>query len=185
MRSVGLRLSLPGLVGLFLCGCGSGDGYQLGRVSGTVTHKGQPVQSGFITFLPDDSKQTVGPSAMSKIAADGSYAMSSKEANDGAVVGFHKVGIMAIDLQPIVQAPEKDETPKDIMITKGQARRRPPQKKSLGPTFTDRAGNVYRILTPEDLRSPDTSGVSVEVRGGTNTLNFSVQEDGKVVVEKR
>jgi hypothetical protein len=183
MRKLGLRLLLPGLVGLAVCACGPGDGYQLARVRGTVTHKGEPVRSGFITFQPDDSKQTVGPLAMSKIAQDGTYVLSSKEADDGAVVGFHRVGIMSIDPKAIVEALDKEETPKEIMVTKGQARRRPPPKKELGPTFTDRGGNVYRVLTPGKLRSPDTSEVSVEVRGGSNTIKFNVLEDGRVEVQ--
>jgi hypothetical protein len=174
---------LPGLLCPITAGCGSGEGYTLGGVRGTVTFKGVPVRSGFIIFVPDGTKQTAGPQGMSKIADDGTYVLSSKVADDGAVVGFHKVGIMATDPKPIVEVPE-DQAPKDIMVAKGQQARRPPPRKSLGPTFTDRGGNVYRVLTPEKLRSPETSGISVEVGRGSNVINFNVKEDGEVEVVK-
>src|SRR5262245_34277086 len=88
---------VPGLLGLIAAGCGPGEGYTLGRVRGTVTFKGEPVRSGFIIFVPDETKQTAGPQGMSRIADDGTYVLSSKIADDGAVVGFHRVGIMATD----------------------------------------------------------------------------------------
>ena len=95
-----------------MAGCGPSDGYRLGRVGGKVTFKGQPVTSGFIIFMPDRSKQTVGPQAMSKIADDGTYAMSTKVADDGAVVGDHQVGIMGTDPKPIVEVAEEDLRPR-------------------------------------------------------------------------
>jgi hypothetical protein len=168
---------------LTLAGCGPGDGYRLARVRGKVTYKGQPVAAGFITFMPDRSKQTIGPPAMSKIAEDGTYAMSTKVADDGAVVGHHRVGIMGIDPTPIVEVAEEDLTPEKIMATKGQAsRRRPTPKKEAGETFTDRGGNVYRIITPANLQNPERSGVAVEVGRGSNTLHFHIKEDGSVDV---
>ena len=174
------------LAALSLAACGPSDGYRQGRVRGKVTYKGQPVTSGFITFMPDRAKNTIGPPAMSKIASDGTYTMSTKVADDGAVVGHHRVGIMGIDPNPIVEVPEKELTPERIMATKGQmARRRTPapKKAAAEETFTDRGGNVYRILTPVKLKNPEQSGVAVEVGRGSNTLNFHIKEDGSVEVE--
>jgi hypothetical protein len=168
---------------LAVVGCAPSDGYRLGRVSGKVTFQGQPVTAGFITFMPDRAKQTIGPLAMSKIAEDGTYAMSTKVADDGAVVGHHQVAIMGIDPKPIVEVEEKDLTPERIMATKGQmSKRRPTPKKEAGETFTDRGGSVYRVLTPAKLKNPETSGVAVEVGSGSNTINFQIREDGSVVV---
>jgi hypothetical protein len=174
---------VPGLLGLIAAGCGPDEGYTLGRVRGTVTFKGEPIRSGFIIFAPDETKRTAGPQAMSKFADDGSYVLSTKVSDDGATVGFHKVGIIGVDPKPIVEVEEEELTPQKLMTVKaqmGKSQRRP--KKDQGPTFTDRGGNVYRVLTPEKLRSPETSGVSVEVRGGSNTINFQVKEDGRVEV---
>jgi len=175
---------LTGLIGLAAAGCGLDDGLNLAPVRGKVTFKAEPVKAGFIVFAPDESKQTAGPHAMSKIAEDGSYVLSTKVSEDGATVGFHKVGIMGIDPKPIIEVAEDERTPEKIMTTKGamgKKQRRP--RKDQGPTFTDRGGNVYRILTPEKLRSPDTSGVSAEVRGGSNTIDLQVKEDGTVEVK--
>jgi hypothetical protein len=110
--------------------------------------------------------------------------MSTKLADDGAVIGFHKVGIMGIDSTPIVEVREEELTPEKIMTTKGQMskRRVTTPKKAVGETFTDRGGSVYRVLTPTKLKSPESSGVGVEVRGGSNTLNFQIKDDGTVEI---
>src|SRR5262249_62179239 len=84
------------LVGGLLIGCGPGNGLTLGRVRGTVTYKGKPVQNGFVTFQPDASHQTDGPPAMGTINQDGSYALTTQDADDGAVVGTHKVAILGL-----------------------------------------------------------------------------------------
>ena len=45
-----------------------------------------------------------------------------------------------------------------------------------------RGPNVYRIVTPEKLSKPDSSGILIEVKGGSNTLNFDIKESGEVIV---
>src|SRR5438094_9539253 len=84
--------AVPLLAGLL--GCGADNGLTLGRVRGTVTYEGQPVTYGQVMFVPDDSKGTNGPAAMSMINRDGSFDMSTEEAGDGVVVGQHKVAIV-------------------------------------------------------------------------------------------
>jgi hypothetical protein len=183
MKSTRVHGVLAGLIGLAISGCGLDDGLNLARVRGKVVFQGEPVKAGFIVFSPDESKKTAGPQAMSKIADDGSYVLSTKVSDDGATVGFHKVGIIGIDPKPIVEVDEDELTPQKLMATKAQmGKRQPGPKKDQGPTFTDRGGNVYRVLTPEKLRSPETSGVSVEVRGGSNTIDFQIKDDGTVEV---
>src|SRR5262245_4417873 len=99
------------VVGLAASGCGLDDGLNLARVRGTVRFKGEPVKAGFIVFAPDESKKTVGPQAMSKIAEDGSYVLSTKVSDDGATIGFNRVGIMGIDPKPLVEVDEEELTP--------------------------------------------------------------------------
>jgi hypothetical protein len=169
-----------------LAGCGPGHGLNLGRVSGMVTYRGEPVRYGFVTFQPDETKGTDGPPAMSTISKDGFYALTTSDAADGALVGFHKIAIIALDPDPIsgADAPEPAEAPNEFMASKA-ARPRPKARtkaKAAGPTFTSRNGKVYRILGPEKLGNPDTSGVSVEVRGRSNTVNLQVKDDGTVDV---
>jgi hypothetical protein len=37
-------------------------------------------------------------------------------------------------------------------------------------------------VTPEKLSNPETSRIMVEVKRGSNTLNFDIHESGEVVV---
>ncbi|MCU0981543.1 MAG: hypothetical protein MUF25_20525 [Pirellulaceae bacterium] len=77
--SVGLLVTLPGCSG----------GNPTAKVTGKVTHDGQPVTSGNLTFAPVSG--TVGKPAAGKVKSDGSYVLSTYAAEDGAVVGRHRV----------------------------------------------------------------------------------------------
>lgn len=77
-------------------GCGGGNN-GLAVVKGKITYKGKPVPSGTINFLPSDGNK---PSATGEIQPDGSYSLKTFVANrpsDGAVVGEHKVVIVAME----------------------------------------------------------------------------------------
>lgn len=178
------KLCTIGIVCGLLAGC-SNNGLTLGRVSGKVTYKGEPVRYGFVTFHPDAEKGAIGPPAMSPITDAGTYLLTTQEAGDGAVVGTHHVAIIALDPKPVAgaDAPEPEEDPKAFMIAKGQAPK--PKPKNLGgPTFTSRNGKLYRLLGSEKLKTPDTSGLTVQVQRGTNTLDFNIAEDGMADVAK-
>jgi hypothetical protein len=76
-------------------GCNSG-GEGLAVVKGKVTYKGKPVPNGTINFLPDDGNKL---SATGEIQPDGSYALQTTQGtrpSDGAVIGKHKVVIVAM-----------------------------------------------------------------------------------------
>jgi hypothetical protein len=169
-----------------LAGCSPGNGLSLGRVSGKITYKGQPVPFGQIMFMPDDSKGTKGPPALGTISSDGSYTMSTEESGDGAVVGYHRVSVTGLDPKPVL-APSKnldDMSDNEVMANKlnmGKALEK--AKKNEGPTFRARDGSIYRIITPEKLTNPDTSSISIKVAGGSNTKNITIKEDGSVVIE--
>lgn len=90
----GFVLSL-GVVVCFVAGC-SGGGQGLAVVKGKITYKGNAVPNGTINFLPADANK---PSATGEIQPDGSYVMKtflSNKPSDGAVVGKHKVVIVAM-----------------------------------------------------------------------------------------
>lgn len=61
-----------GLIAVVAGGCGPKDKRIRNRVTGAITHGGQPVMSGEIMFLPDDSKQNRGPQGLA-IIKDGRY----------------------------------------------------------------------------------------------------------------
>src|SRR3954466_14530767 len=81
---------------MFLCGillftsCGP-HGEATAIVRGKVTYAGKPVPNGTVNFIPDR-----GPSATGEIQPDGSYTLMTYEAGDGAVIGAHKVIIVAM-----------------------------------------------------------------------------------------
>jgi hypothetical protein len=86
------------LVTLAICiaaGC-SGGNQGLAAVKGRITYKGKPVPNGTVNFLPEDANK---PSATGEIQPDGSYSLKTVVSNrpsDGAVVGKHKVVIVAM-----------------------------------------------------------------------------------------
>jgi hypothetical protein len=57
-----------------------------------VTYKGKPVPNGTINFVP-----AAGPAATGEIGPDGSYALTTFRKGDGAVLGTHKVVIVAME----------------------------------------------------------------------------------------
>lgn len=84
----------------FLAGCGGGDGPELLQVTGKVTLDGKAVQSGVVTFLPDNSRQTSGPIATGLISEDGTYSLVSPGNRPGVIKGFHIVSVACEDLLP-------------------------------------------------------------------------------------
>src|SRR5262245_43394167 len=82
-------------------GCGPDHGMSLGRVSGKVTSRGAPVGFGTVMFMPDSTRGTKGPPAMATLKSTGEFTLSTDSAGDGALVGFHKVGIVGLDPTPI------------------------------------------------------------------------------------
>ncbi len=93
-KFVRFLLSLGFLVCL-IAGC-SGGGEGLAVVKGKVSYKGKPVPNGTVNFLPGDGNK---PSATGEIQPDGSYTLKtfvSNRPSEGAVIGKHKVVIVAM-----------------------------------------------------------------------------------------
>lgn len=77
---------------LLLAGCGDGRPTRV-PVSGRVLIDGQPVTKGTITVIPDKDR-----SAQGDIGADGRFVLTTYDANDGCVVGKHKVIVVSRDV---------------------------------------------------------------------------------------
>ena len=45
-------------------------------------------------------------------------------------------------------------------------------------------GKTFRVVLPEKVGSTETSGISVEVSRGSNTLNFDIAEDGTAKITR-
>jgi hypothetical protein len=102
-RYTAMKVAKRAVVGLLfaaMClslvlGCGRG-GEGLAVVKGKITYKGKAVPNGTVNFLPADPNK---PSATGEIQADGSYAMQTylrSRPSQGAVIGKHKVVIVAM-----------------------------------------------------------------------------------------
>lgn len=110
LRMVTTLLSMS-ILGLTAFGCGGGDGSDLktGRVSGKVSHKGQPVTGGTVSFVPvaaPDQKTPTGKPAAGIVKPDGTFVLSTYGIDDGAIIGKHKVGYTP----PLIEIDEKQHT---------------------------------------------------------------------------
>jgi hypothetical protein len=194
--------SLPIII-FALFGCGTDSGLNLGRVAGTITFEGEPLSHGTVIFQPDKSKGTDGPAASATIKPDGTFELSTSDANDGAIVGDHRVGILGLFPVPVTHVepgkiqkgadhlPDEDPESSSSDALKGMLQAKSKMKRNSGksrgarlvPTTTRLSdGKTYRLVTPQKIAVPDQSGISVRVGSGSNTFNFAVREDGSVVV---
>jgi len=169
--------------------CGSNNGLTLAPVQGKVTYKGQPIKNGTVMFVPDESKGATGPQAIGTIKSDGTYILSSQDANDGAVVGMHKVGVLGLDPEPMSKedAAKIEDDPMKYLQQKTQAglkSARQSMRKNTERTVTGLDGKTFRVVVPEKVGSTETSGISVEVSRGSNTLNIDIAEDGTAKITR-
>jgi hypothetical protein len=167
----------------------------MGRVSGLVTFKGEPVELGEVLFVPDSGKGTKGVASMGRIGKDGRYTMSTQESGDGVIAGHHKVGIRVLDPSPITkdeEAPELDpasaasQDPMKARINQKKAQSlsmRKNRAKRDAPTVSFN-GRVYRFLVPNKLANPETSGLEVQISAGSNRVDFAIEEEGSVKVSQ-
>jgi hypothetical protein len=98
-------------------GCGGGSS-GLAIVKGKVTYKGKPVPNGTVNFNPVDGNK---PSASGKIQPDGSYALETFLGNrpsPGAVIGQHKVVIVAMQDQEGILPEQRAALPPPIVPSK-------------------------------------------------------------------
>lgn len=85
--AIGWWLSVAALA---LIGCGDDGRLPTAPVSGVVTLDGRPVIEGEVLFLP-----ATGRPARGKLDADGRFTLRTYASSDGAVVGTHRVGVVA------------------------------------------------------------------------------------------
>src|SRR5262245_46365839 len=98
-------------------GCGSGNS-GLAIVKGKVTYKGKPVPNGTVNFNPINGTK---PSASGKIQPDGSYTLETFLGNrpsPGAVIGQHKVVIVAMQDQEGILPEQRAALPPPIVPSK-------------------------------------------------------------------
>ena len=72
-------------------GCGNED-FDLAEATGRITIGDQPVPSGVVTFVPDETQGTSGPTGTAHLSRDGTFAIETL-GRPGAIVGAHKVRV--------------------------------------------------------------------------------------------
>ena len=130
-----------GLAGALLVGCGGGDVTRY-HVAGKVTWKGNPVNQGSVTFIPDTGKNASGQSGSAPIT-NGAYDTRNGKAPTG---GAYTVRVDAFDGKGNPDAPAgnplffyeekvdlpKEDTTKDFTVP-ANAPKTPPQSLKFDP----------------------------------------------------
>ncbi len=89
---VWLTLACVQLAAALTSAMGCGGDSKLGRVDGIVRVGGKPLTSGKVVFQP-----AAGRGAMGQIGADGTFTLGTFGESDGALLGAHKVAIIAYE----------------------------------------------------------------------------------------
>lgn len=146
-------LGIPAFVLLLTCGaagCASkSEGPELAAVSGTVKYRGKPLENASVVFLPDAQGQLL---ASGTTDSKGHYQLTTRNTNDGALVGKHRVTVT-------LRGPNK-KLPEDQLTT------------GL-PGSNFEPGDA---LIPQRYFLPDTSGLMREVKPGSNTVDLELND---------
>ncbi len=142
------------LLCVLLPGCGSSG---LGTVSGVVTVDGTPVTQGTIMFIPEHGKAAIG-----SIGSDGRYTLTTYSADDGALIGPHKVTILSTVVGASSFAPTS--------IQEEVAQANDPKARRILVR-----GTVVWIV-PERYSQPTTTDLTADVKSGRQTIDFNVQK---------
>jgi hypothetical protein len=131
-------------------GCGDGLKPRF-PVAGTVSYKGQPVPKGTVSFAPADGS---GEGAFGEIL-DGSYRLTTHTTGDGAVPGRYRVSITSAEVitPPAAFDTDPNATP-EAAVAKAQ--------------------RTAKHRVPTRYASPDSSGLTAEVKPESNSLDFKL-----------
>src|SRR5436309_15200590 len=141
-----LYLILTALVCSLAVGCGGSA--KTAAVSGYVKYKGKPVAKASVSFTPVEG---AGRAASGLTDGNGYYSLSSYGINDGAEPGKYRVAIIA-------RGPD-----------------RPPK---AGETGSGMPGEMMpgEPVIPQKYFAPDSSGLTFEVKRGSNRANFDLTD---------
>jgi hypothetical protein len=89
-------------------GCG-GNAFPVALAKGKVLCNGQPVNSGYISFIPMGDGEENGKTAAATLASDGTFTLSTYGKFDGAIVGKHKVEFTGSGGEDAETAAEEEE----------------------------------------------------------------------------
>ena len=148
------------IAGLLFCGGCSPGGYSgpTGTVTGTVTLNGEPVPQGCtVAFVSDD-----GHVASGKTGSGGSYQLSAGEAGDRVPAATYKVS---------VGAPASGDAMSDAEYEKMMEA----QSAAGGGAEPEEEAQPAGDVIPAKYRTTGTSGLSFEVKAGSNTIDIPLE----------
>lgn len=129
-------------------GCADRGLPERAQVTGTVTFRGRPLANAHVSFQPNSG----GLPASGLTDAEGHFQLGTYAADDGALLGSHRIGVIA-------RGPDRRPNPGEI----GSGM---PGELLPGPP-----------VIPEKYFAADTSGLSFEVqRGVKNHCELSLTE---------
>jgi hypothetical protein len=157
-----LRTRAPGAVTaltaavLLLAGCTDTTGLaKRYPVSGQVTYNGAPLAKGNINFIPTGSAEAnraaTGP------IDNGYYTLTTATANDGAFPGTYTVTVTSTEV--------------DLTEVKANMKGGSGHQDDVA-----RATRNAKSLIPAKYGFPDQSGLTAEVKPGSNSFNFALKD---------
>jgi len=163
-------LSLWAAIPVVVAVVGCGDSGGLPRrypVSGTVTYNGKPLERGNINFAPDDAKGRAAGGTIS----NGRYSLTTQDPDDGALPGKYRVSVVA---------KETDTSKVDLKLKPGGGTLSEQEKNAMAAAypqkFAAKAAAVAKNLIPAKYSSPETSGLTYEVKEQSNTADFPLTD---------
>jgi hypothetical protein len=145
-----MRPKLCVLLAFVLCGSwfGCGGGSKTAGVSGHVTYKGKPVAKANVSFTPVEG---AGRAASGLTDDNGYYTLGTMSASDGAAPGKYRVTIIA---------------------------RGPDRPAKAGESLTGMPGEMMPgdPIIPQKYFAPDSSGLTFEVKRGSNRADFDLTD---------
>ena len=141
--------SFAALFAIVGCGGGSSDLPDLGYVTGTVSHKGQPLANANVIFVPLDG----GTTSTGFTDEFGQYSLRFTAGNEGAIVGNHVVKI-TVESEPVIP----DGVDPDNM-TPAQEKKMLQSIKQLPPQYNE------------------VTELGADVQSGSNVCDFDLDAD--------
>lgn len=145
-----LRITSILLLVALLTGCGGPAGPERCAVSGSVSFEGEPIESGTITFLPEDGKGVSAGGAIQQ----GRYSI---DAAAGPGVGQHRVEIIGL----------KSEGSKTVEGVQGSA---------IGPSGTATVAEL-KMIVPAEFNTQST--LKATIKSGANSQDFALKASKK------
>ncbi len=135
------------LIGMLAVGCGS-DTSKPAAVSGRVTYKGKPVPKANVSFTPVEGTSRAA-SGLSD--SNGYFTLGTFSTNDGALIGKYRVSIIA---------------------------RGPDRQPKAGESMSGMPGEMMPgdPVIPTKYFAPDSSGLTFEVKRGSNRADFELKD---------